>query len=88
MLLRRCAVWAAELEPDLVAVTGDLVARRRAAPGFAAAAAGLVTAARHGAFAVLGNHDLARRPRPVRAGLGRGRSRRAQLLDGAAVEIA
>ena len=28
-LLRRSAAWASELEPDIVAVTGDLVARRR-----------------------------------------------------------
>ena len=76
MLLRRCAEWAGELEPDLIAVTGDLVARRRAAPGFAAAAADLVAAARHGAFAVLGNHDLAARARSLRPGLGRRRPRR------------
>ena len=47
-LLRRSARWAAELEPDIIAVTGDLVARRSAGPGFAAACAELVSAARHG----------------------------------------
>ena len=41
-LLRRVRRWAAELEPDIIAVTGDLVARRSAAPGFAAACAELV----------------------------------------------
>ena len=77
ILLRRCVEWAAELEPDLIAVTGDLVARRRAVPGFAAAAAGLVAAARHGAFAVLGNHDLAHGNDPFAQGWEAGESRRA-----------
>jgi uncharacterized protein len=81
-LLRRCARWAAELEPDIVAVTGDLVARRRAAPGFAAAAAELVAAARHAAVAVLGNHDLARGRDPFAQGWDAGDLGGLTLLDG------
>jgi predicted MPP superfamily phosphohydrolase len=86
-LLRRCAEWARELEPDLIAVTGDLVARRRAAPGFASVAGELVAAARHGAFAVLGNHDLARGRDPFAQGWDAGDLGGLSLLDGAAVEL-
>ena len=85
-LMRRCAVWAAEVEPDLIALTGDLVARRSAAPGFAAAAAELVAAARHGAFASLGNHDLARGRDPFAQGWDAGDLGGFELLDGAAAE--
>jgi uncharacterized protein len=86
VLLRRCVEWAAELEPDLIAVTGDLVARRRAVPGFAAAAAGLVAAARHGAFAVLGNHDLAHGNDPFAQGWEAQDLGGLTLLDGSAAE--
>jgi predicted MPP superfamily phosphohydrolase len=86
-LLRRCAAWAAEIEPDLIALTGDLVARRRAAPGFAAAAAELVAVARHGAFASLGNHDLARGRDPFAQGWDAGDLGGFELLDGAATEV-
>ena len=86
-LLRRCASWAAELEPDIIAVTGDLVARRRAAAGFAAASAELVAAARHAAVAVLGNHDLARGHDPFAQGWDAGDLGGLTLLDGSAVEI-
>ncbi len=86
-LLRRCVDWARELEPDLVAVTGDLVARRRAAPGFAAAAAELVATARHGAYAVLGNHDLARGRDPFAQGWDAADLGGLELLDGAATEL-
>jgi predicted MPP superfamily phosphohydrolase len=86
-LLRRCARWAAELEPDIVAVTGDLVARRRAAPGFAATAAELVGAARHAAVAVLGNHDLARGRDPFAQGWDVGDLGGLTLLDGSAIEV-
>jgi uncharacterized protein len=86
-LLRRCAAWAVELEPDLVAVTGDLVARRRAAPGFAAAAAELVGAAAHGGFAVLGNHDLACGRDPFAQGWDPSDLGGLTLLDGAACEL-
>jgi len=86
-LLRRCAEWARELEPDLIAVTGDLVARRRAAPAFSAAAAELVAAARHGAYAVLGNHDLARGRDPFAQGWDAGDLGGLELLDGTATEL-
>jgi uncharacterized protein len=86
-LLRRCAAWAAELEPDLIALTGDLVARRRAAPGFATAAADLVAAARHGAFASLGNHDLASGRDPFAQGWDAGDLGGFELLDGSATEV-
>lgn len=86
-LLRRCAGWADELQPDIVAVTGDLVARRRAAPGFAAACADLVTAARHAGVAVLGNHDLARGRDPFAQGWEADDLGGLTLLDGAAIEL-
>jgi predicted MPP superfamily phosphohydrolase len=86
-LLRRCADWARELEPDLIAVTGDLVARRRAAAGFAAVAGELVAASRQGAFAVLGNHDLARGRDPFAQGWDIGDLGGLRLLDGAAAEL-
>ena len=88
MLLRRCARWAVELEPDIVAVTGDLVARRRAGPGFAAAGAELLTAARHAAVAVLGNHDLADGRDPFAQGWDASDLGGLTLLDGAAIELA
>ncbi len=81
------AAWAREVEPDIVAVTGDLVARRRAAAGFAAAAAELVAAARHGAFASLGNHDLARGNDPFAQGWDATDLGGLELLDGAAAEL-
>jgi predicted MPP superfamily phosphohydrolase len=81
-LFKRCARWATELEPDIVAVTGDLVARRRAVPGFASAAAELVSAARHAAVAVLGNHDLARGRDPFAQGWDAGDLGGLTLLDG------
>jgi hypothetical protein len=87
-LLRRCVEWARELEPDLVAVTGDLVARRSAAPAFARTAAELVATARHGAFAVLGNHDLARGHDPFAQGWSADDLGGLELLDGRAVERA
>jgi hypothetical protein len=86
-LLRRSARWAAELEPDIVAITGDLVARRRGAPGFADACAELVSAARHTAVAVLGNHDLARGRDPFAQGWRPSDLGGVRLLDGAAMEL-
>ena len=87
-LLRRGARWAAELEPDIIAVTGDLVARRSAGPGFAAACAELVSAARLAAVAVLGNHDLAEGRDPFAQGWDAGDLGGVTLLDGAAIELA
>jgi uncharacterized protein len=86
-LLRRSVDWARELEPDIVAVTGDLVARRRAARGFAAVAAELVATARHGAYAVLGNHDLGRGRDPFAQGWDAADLGGLELLDGAATEL-
>ena len=68
-------------------MTGDLVARRRAAPAFAAAAADLAAAARHGAFAVLGNHDLARARDPFAQGWDAADLGGLTLLDGDAAEV-
>ena len=53
----RALDWAAQYELDLVAVTGDLVSRRRGERTLRAALTRLD--ARHGTFAVLGNHDIA-----------------------------
>ncbi len=55
--LSRAADWAAERPVDLVAITGDLVSRRRGGGGLREALARLQ--APHGIFAVLGNHDVA-----------------------------
>ncbi len=87
-LLRRSARWAAELEPDIIAVTGDLVARRSAGPGFAAACAELVSAARLVTVAVLGNHDLAEGRDPFAQGWDAGDLGGVTLLDGTAIELA
>jgi predicted MPP superfamily phosphohydrolase len=86
-LLRRCARWAAELQPDIVAVTGDLVARRRAAGGFAAACTELAASARHAGVAVLGNHDLGHGRDPFAQGWQADDLGGLMLLDGAAIEI-
>jgi predicted MPP superfamily phosphohydrolase len=86
-LLRRSAAWAAELEPDIVALTGDLVARRRAAAGFASACAELSASARHAAVAVLGNHDRAHGRDPFAQGWDATDLGGLTLLDGAAIEL-
>jgi predicted MPP superfamily phosphohydrolase len=53
---QRAVAWAAERDPDLVAITGDLVSRRR---GKAVLERVLETLrARYGVYAVLGNHDI------------------------------
>jgi uncharacterized protein len=54
--LRKAVAWGREQHPDLVAVTGDLVSRRRGVPELRRALAAL--AAPYGVHAVLGNHDL------------------------------
>jgi uncharacterized protein len=53
---QRAAAWAAMCDPDLVAITGDLVSRRRGKPTLGRVLARL--RARHGVYAVLGNHDV------------------------------
>jgi uncharacterized protein len=55
--LERALAWADVQDVDLVAVTGDLVSRRRGETALSAALARLRP--RHGVFAVLGNHDVA-----------------------------
>jgi predicted MPP superfamily phosphohydrolase len=50
---RRAAEWVRSRRPDLVVVTGDLLSRARGRPLLDEALTGL------GAFAVLGNHDIA-----------------------------
>jgi predicted MPP superfamily phosphohydrolase len=52
--VRRAVRWAAELDPDLVLITGDLVARPRGEPLLRELLAGLPRC-----YAILGNHDLA-----------------------------
>jgi hypothetical protein len=55
--LRKAVDWASPQELDLVAVTGDLVSRQRGVRTLARELGRL--RARHGTYAVLGNHDVA-----------------------------
>ncbi len=55
--LRKAVDWAAGRDLDVVAVTGDLVSRRRGVRTLAAELGRLRP--RHGTYAVLGNHDVA-----------------------------
>jgi uncharacterized protein len=52
--VERAVAWAAELRPDLVLISGDLLARPRAEPKLRGLLAQLPSS-----FAVLGNHDFA-----------------------------
>jgi predicted MPP superfamily phosphohydrolase len=54
--LDRAVTWAVEQDPDVVALTGDLLSTQRGATRLRAAVERL--RARHGVFAVLGNHDV------------------------------
>jgi len=54
--LERAVRWAAERPCDIVAITGDLLSRRRGEPHLEAAVEALHP--RLGVFAVLGNHDV------------------------------
>jgi predicted MPP superfamily phosphohydrolase len=54
--LRRAVAWAETSEPDLIALTGDLVSRRRGERQLRRSLARL--RARHGVFAIRGNHDI------------------------------
>jgi predicted MPP superfamily phosphohydrolase len=54
--LERAVRWASEAPCDIVAITGDLLSRRRGEPLLEAAIASLEP--RLGVFAVLGNHDV------------------------------
>ena len=53
--VERAARWASEKPCDIVAITGDLLSRRRGEPRLEAAIASLDP--RFGVFAVIGNHD-------------------------------
>ena len=54
--LERAVRWASAKPCDIVAITGDLLSRRRGEPQLEAAIAALEP--RLGVFAVLGNHDV------------------------------
>jgi uncharacterized protein len=54
--LDRAIRWASKRPCDIVAITGDLLSRRRGEPQLEAAVAALEP--RFGVFAVLGNHDV------------------------------
>ena len=54
--LERAVAWSRDVRPDLVAITGDLVVRRRGKDRLERALGKLH--ARHGVFAILGNHDV------------------------------
>ena len=69
--LEKAVDWAAGRDLDLVAITGDLVSRRRGERALVDALARLET--RHGVYAVLGNHDIAETRDPF--------SRPAELSD-------
>jgi predicted MPP superfamily phosphohydrolase len=56
-MLERTVRWSEHLRPDLIALTGDLVTRRRGIDRLQRASAALAATARSGAFAVFGNHD-------------------------------
>lgn len=57
LALEKAVRFAERLEPDLVAITGDLLTHPRGEPRLRAALRRLH--ARHGVAAVLGNHDIA-----------------------------
>jgi uncharacterized protein len=85
--LRKAVAWAAQREPDLVAITGDLVSRRRGERTLRNALAALH--ARHGTYAILGNHDVAetRDPFASPADLSDLRADEARLLEHAAALV-
>jgi predicted MPP superfamily phosphohydrolase len=85
--LARATEWAAGSGVDLVAITGDLVSRRRGAAALRQALARLE--APHGVFAVLGNHDVAvtRDPFSRPADLSQLDGAEARLLEHEAAEV-
>jgi hypothetical protein len=85
--LARALAWAEGRELDLVAVTGDLVSRRRGEQTLRRGLGRLRP--RHGVFAVLGNHDVAatRDPFSRPADLSGLRGPDAQLLEHASAEL-
>lgn len=85
--VRKAVSWAAEHEPDLVAITGDLVSRGRGERALREALGRL--RARHGTYAILGNHDVAetRDPFASPADLSDLRKDEARLLEHASVVV-
>ena len=55
--VEQAVAWAAEREPDLIAITGDLMSHARGEPALRRFVARL--RAPHGVWATLGNHDVA-----------------------------
>jgi predicted MPP superfamily phosphohydrolase len=86
--LARAVTWAAERQVDVVAITGDLVSRRRG-ERMLREALGRLRAA-YGVFAVLGNHDVAetRDPFSRPAELSTLDAHGARLLENASVSFA
>lgn len=85
--LERAVEWAESRPVDLVAVTGDLVSRRRRERTLRHALAQLN--GRHGTFVVLGNHDVAqtRDPFSAPADLSSLEHAEAHLLEHSAREV-
>jgi uncharacterized protein len=85
--LRKAVAWAESMPVDLVAITGDLVSRRRGEKALRAALDRLRP--RHGTFAVLGNHDVAatRDPFSRPADLAGLEEQGARLLEHEAVTV-
>ena len=83
--LGKAVAWAADRDLDLVAITGDLVSRERGERTLRESLGRL--RARHGIYAVLGNHDVAatRDPFSRAAELAGLRGEGAQLLEHASV---
>jgi predicted MPP superfamily phosphohydrolase len=83
--LRKAVEWAEAAPVDLVAITGDLVSRRRGERALRRALDRLRP--RHGTYAVLGNHDVAatRDPFSSPADLTELEAQGAQLLEHDAV---
>jgi predicted MPP superfamily phosphohydrolase len=84
--LARAASFGARSEPDLVAVTGDLLARQRGEDVLRRMLAGLRPA--YGTFAVLGNVDVADTRDPFSSGGGvAGLAPHATVLEDTAVSL-
>jgi uncharacterized protein len=79
-MLEESLEWALEVRPDLVVLSGDLVARPRGEARFRRVAAELGATARFGAFAVLGNHDHGLGNDPFASGRTVGRLEGVELL--------
>jgi predicted MPP superfamily phosphohydrolase len=79
-MLEAALDWALELRPDLVVISGDLVARPRGEARFRQAAEELGRTARFGAFAVLGNHDYGVGNDPFASGRAVGQLEGVELL--------